>query len=462
MIDIHDDVPLTLAEACEVFFRGRITPATLRAEARRGRLSLMRIGRAHFVTPSAVREMMRRCQDPQKVPASTSIPSSAPGSSATDRSRDALAAANSIATELKKGSRPTSPKSSSPSPEGDLARIQVTEALTAYGREHAPNTRGKTPETIGYCIAALAPWWADKTLADVRGGTCRAYADHRRAYPVTLDDGTVVIRRTGDAKIRRELGVLSAAIGHWHREHGPLRSVPEVTLPPEPPGRDRWLTREAAALLLAGALGWYRESWSDVRTRRRHFRWRRYRPGINRHLARFILLGLYTGTRKAAMLETQWLPNTVGGWVDLDRGVYHRRGSGETETKKKRPKVRLGRRLLAHLRRWKRLDDEAREKAARQRPVEEQDKPLLAYLHVVTWMGRPVGSVRTAWAAALELAELGDDVTPHVLRHTRATWLMQRGVDVWQAAGFLGMSVKTLEQKYGHHHPDWQQEAAEV
>ena len=37
---------------------------------------------------------------------------------------------------------------------------------------------------------------------------------------------------------------------------------------------------------------------------------------------------------------------------------------------------------------------------------------------------------------------------------------MQRGVDLWQAAGFLGMSVETLERNYGHHHPTYMQEAA--
>jgi integrase len=40
-----------------------------------------------------------------------------------------------------------------------------------------------------------------------------------------------------------------------------------------------------------------------------------------------------------------------------------------------------------------------------------------------------------------------------LLRHTAATWLMQLGVDLWQAAGYLGMSAETLDRKYGHHHP---------
>src|SRR4029077_2967490 len=46
------------------------------------------------------------------------------------------------------------------------------------------------------------------------------------------------------------------------------------------------------------------------------------------------------------------------------------------------------------------------------------------------------------------------------LRHTAATWLMQIGVTTWEAAGFLGMSEKTLRDVYGHHHPDYLHRAA--
>ncbi|MGA9516954.1 MAG: site-specific integrase, partial [Pseudolabrys sp.] len=50
-------------------------------------------------------------------------------------------------------------------------------------------------------------------------------------------------------------------------------------------------------------------------------------------------------------------------------------------------------------------------------------------------------------------------ISPHTLRHTAATWLMQNGVDKWEAAGFLGMSVEMLDRVYGHHHPDHLQDA---
>jgi hypothetical protein len=55
---------------------------------------------------------------------------------------------------------------------------------------------------------------------------------------------------------------------------------------------------------------------------------------------------------------------------------------------------------------------------------------------------------------------MGQGHTPHTLRHTAATWLMQRGVPIWQAAGYLGMSAQILEQTYGHHHPDYMRSAA--
>lgn len=46
------------------------------------------------------------------------------------------------------------------------------------------------------------------------------------------------------------------------------------------------------------------------------------------------------------------------------------------------------------------------------------------------------------------------------VRHTAATWLMQAGVAMWEAAGWLGMTVEQLEANYSHHHPDFQEEVA--
>src|SRR6516165_12589546 len=72
--------------------------------------------------------------------------------------------------------------------------------------------------------------------------------------------------------------------------------------------RKRHLNRSEVAALLAGALGWDRRGV-------------RHRTKINRHLARFILIALYTGTRHDAILRLRWVPNTDSGWIDLVSGV---------------------------------------------------------------------------------------------------------------------------------------------
>ena len=91
-------------------------------------------------------------------------------------------------------------------------------------------------------------------------------------------------------------------------------------------------------------------------------------------------------------------------------------------------------RLLAHLRWWVAIG--------------------IVSEHFVEWNGRPVKSIKTGFKTALRLAKLSGRISPHTLRHTAATWLMQNGVDKWEAAGFLGMSVEMLDRVYGHHHPE--------
>ena len=55
--------------------------------------------------------------------------------------------------------------------------------------------------------------------------------------------------------------------------------------------------------------------------------------------------------------------------------------------------------------------------------------------------------MKTSLKTAVRLAELEGKVIPHTLRHTAATWLMQRGVPIWQAAGYLGMSAQNWSIK---------------
>jgi len=252
-----------------------------------------------------------------------------------------------------------------------------------------------TRVNVAYRVGSLKRWWAGKKASEVNARTCRAYA----------------ATKTQSAALQ-DLKTLRSALKHWDREHARLPVTPIVWTPPPGEARDRWLTRSELARLL----------WAARRTQ---------------HLRRFILLAYYTGSRPGVILRMTWAQ------IDLASGVMSRKRPGDvTSAKKRQPRVRLGRRILAHLRRWRRLDPE----------------PVKVVCH---YMGRAVTDPHSAWDGAITRAGL-DGVTRHTLRHSRATHLMQARVNIWEAAGALGMTVKTLETVYGHHHPDWQATVADV
>jgi hypothetical protein len=89
---------MTLKEACEKCFRGQITPATLRAEAGRGKLRIIRIGRRDFVTIADLQEMIELCRLPA-VARTDRAPTPTPAED-RKRSQQAVQAALRTAREL--------------------------------------------------------------------------------------------------------------------------------------------------------------------------------------------------------------------------------------------------------------------------------------------------------------------------------------------------------------------------
>jgi integrase len=271
----------------------------------------------------------------------------------------------------------------------------LADVLSAYADE---KLAGKVSEShILYDIAHLTKWWGTKCVAEINSKTCQAYVKHRK----------------GIVSARRELAFLGAAVKHWHAEHGPLRAVPVVVLPAAPEARSDWMTREEAARFL----------WEARKT-----------P----HLGRFFIIGWYTGTRRSKICGLRW------SMVDLKTGIMQRTPPGVAQPKnKKAPPVKMGRRLMAHMRRWKRLDGKKAE-------------------FVITYQGKQVKNPIRVWTETRLRAKLPEYVTPHILRHTRATNMMQQRIDPWEACKALGMSLQMLTDRYGHHHPDWQKDASEA
>jgi integrase len=224
---------------------------------------------------------------------------------------------------------------------GDPATVLIADILTYYASERGPELAH--PELVGYHMIPLLGHFGEKLCDWISGSTCRDYVKARRA-------GTLG-RKVTSGTARRELETLSAALNYAYREKK-LRVPIPVTFPQKAPSRQRWLTRSEAAALLAGALGFAPVAY-DIQTRQ-PICWRRVAKPLY-HLARFILIGLYTGTRREAILQLRWQANTWAGWIDLDRGVLYRKGEGEVETNKRRTPAPLADRLVPHLRRWRRV-----------------------------------------------------------------------------------------------------------
>ncbi|MBV9997135.1 MAG: tyrosine-type recombinase/integrase [Caulobacteraceae bacterium] len=101
------------------------------------------------------------------------------------------------------------------------------------------------------------------------------------------------------------------------------------------------------------------------------------------------------------------------------------------------------------------MDAKANQKAVEAAKAAGDDAPP-PIASVVHYAREPVDSVKGSFAAIVADAGLPPEITPHWLRHTAATWLMEAGVPPFEAKGYLGMSMEVLEEHYAHHRPDYQ------
>lgn len=344
----------------------------------------------------------------------------------------------------------------------DPHAVKIADALTFYTTEKDPGPDAdvrqlRAAADLTFTIERLLEWWGGKTLGDVKASSCKAYVRHRVAQVNRRGGKNAKPISSGTA--RRELEILRAAIGVYHDEYL-LDAVPTVTLPDRRASRrHRWLTRTEAAGALLACLGWRSDGKRfakipDQKTGSKHSGSVRRQVRTRRtHLRRFLVTGWFTGTRHSPIVRARWIPSVSEPYIDVDRGLFYRRGPEERETAKRQPPVRLPPKLLVHLRRWRAMDMAHVDEAGNPAPI----------TYVIHVGGRPLtGRIRTAWEGMRDDAMLSRDVVPHVLRHTSATWAMQGGMPLADAADYLGMTEEVLREHYYHFHPDFQAEAGDA
>lgn len=173
----------------------------------------------------------------------------------------------------------------------------------------------------------------------------------------------------------------------------------EFWMPPAPLPKDRYLTKaEFDALLKASSLS---------------------------HIRLFMVLALSTGARAGALLGLTW------DRVDFTRGII-KLSDGQSGGK--------GRATTPMTNRAR----EALEAAYKGRTCE----------YVIEWAGRRVKSIKRGFREACGRAEL-KEVTPHVLRHTAAVWMIEAGASIAEVAQYLGHTdTRTTFRVYARHSPD--------
>lgn len=203
-----------------------------------------------------------------------------------------------------------------------------------------------------------------------------------------------------DPTISKELRFLRQALKYGARNGWLSGELPEIKLPGEGVARERYLTREEFARL------WFHAS--------------------PLHLRVFLALAISTGARGKHILTLTW------DRVDFEAGMI-RYKPGESANKRTAPVP-----INGPLRSILTLAHKAAGKSGR----------------VVEWEGKPVQSVRRAYARACRLAGL-DDAHRHDLRRTAASWALQGGASFDEVATMLGDSVEITRKHYAHFAPDY-------
>lgn len=216
-------------------------------------------------------------------------------------------------------------------------------------------------------------------------------------------DGYIAERRRAgraDGTILAELKQLRAVL-HWAEDKRLIGRAPKIKAPSCPDPRDLRLTREQAKKFIAAC--------------------------EYPHLKLFVTLALMTGARKQAILDLTW------DRVDFVRGQIELHDPERPEGKT-RPIVAMN--------------------ATARRALEAARRGATTK-YVIEWAGHGVSNVKEGLRTVG--AKVGLPwVTPHVFRHSAATWMAERRVPMAEIAQFLGHAdSRVTERVYARFSPNY-------
>ena len=262
---------------------------------------------------------------------------------------------------------------------------KVKDLWAAYVQDRAGRA---VTVTMVHTWKALKGRFGDMEADAITVEDCRAHMAERRKARIM--DGTLLT----------ELGHLRMVL-KWSEKHKLIDRAPHIERPPTPKPKEGHLTKAQARALIDAA--------------------------TVPHVKLYIVLGLGTGARNAALLDLTW------DRCDFERERIDFRNPTIVIPHKGRAIVPMNRTVKAAL------------LSARQDAMSE---------YVIEWAGKKVASVKRALRFAAKRAGVGH-VSPHMLRHSAAVHMAEAGVPMEEIAQFLGHSNVNVTRKiYARFSPD--------
>lgn len=155
------------------------------------------------------------------------------------------------------------------------------------------------------------------------------------------------------------------------------------------------------------------------------------------HLRLFLLLLIGTVGRPQAMFELEF------NRIDFKRRIIDLNPKGRTQTNKVRPLIKLPETLV---------------------PVLEREKDKGLHERVITYEGKPIREIKTAWRKMRTKAGMDDKTLPYSIRHTMARWMREQGVPAYEVSETLGHRTRDyrVTSIYTGYSADYQKNAVKA